>query len=260
MQRTVALVTDFGMRDHYVGVMKGVILSINPSVHLVDISHEVDSQDVTSAYFLLQNSYRYFPKGTIFVVVIDPEVGTDRSIIVVETSDYLFLAPDNGVLGFLDRGDPIRSIHEVTNTRLMLQPVSNTFQGRDIFAPAAGHLSKGLPPAKLGPPIRHIRHLESAKSHAAGEGVILGEVISVDKFGNLITNIDAEPVRQSGAVEIKLGKTVIRELSRAYADKKRGKLVALVGSSGTIEIAVTNGSASRKTGAKVGSVVRVTHR
>src|SRR5262245_47706871 len=119
MPRSIALVTDFGTRDHYVGVMKGVILSINPAVQIVDISHEVDSQDVTSAYFLLQNSYRYFPKGTIFVVVIDPEVGTDRSIIAVQTSDYTFLAPDNGVLGFLDRGDPIRSIHQVTNSKLM---------------------------------------------------------------------------------------------------------------------------------------------
>ena len=255
----IALLTDFGTRDHYVGVMKGVILSINRHAQIVDISHEVDSQDVTTAYFLLKNCYRYFPTGTIFVTVVDPEVGTERPIVAVQTPDYLFLAPDNGSLSFLAQEKIERMVH-VTNRKLMLEPVSNTFHGRDIFAPCAAHLSLGLDLAKFGPPTSTLTRFDCREPEISSEGVILGEVITIDKFGNLVTNISGDRVSDFKHIEVKLGRTVVQDLSRTYADKKKGSVVALIGSGGELEISVAQGNAAKKLKAKVGDVVRVRHR
>jgi hypothetical protein len=260
MSNIVALLTDFGTKDHYVGVMKGVILSVNRHAHIVDISHEISAQDVAGAYFLLKNGYRYFPTGTIFVVVVDPGVGTERAIVCVETPDYLFLAPDNGLLGFLERADKVTRRVHVTNRKLMLDPVSSTFHGRDVFAPVAGHLSAGLDLAQLGPEVKAIRTLDWREPEVSKEGVLLGEVVSVDQFGNLVTNISADAVKDARSVEIRVGRATVRELVRTYGDRRKGELVAIVSSSGTLEVAVVKGSAAKKTGAKAGAVVRVTHR
>ncbi len=256
VSNVIALLTDFGTRDHYVGVMKGVILSINPHANIVDISHDVDSQDVTSAYFLLKNCHRYFPPGTTFVAVVDPEVGTGRAVLCVETDDAFFLAPDNGVLGFVEK--PAR-ILSVTNRKYMLEPVSNTFHGRDIFAPVAAHLSLGLDPAKLGGPVKDIQRLNWREPEVSSEGVILGEVVSIDKFGNLITNISGDRLADVIHVDVKVGDAKIKDLAKTYADGKRGQAIALIGSGGNLEISVVRGNAAKKLGVKVGAVVRLRH-
>ena len=253
----VALLTDFGTRDHYVGVMKGVILSINPHVTIVDISHDIAPQDVMSAYFLLKNSHRYFPSGTIFVAVVDPEVGTHRAVLCAQTDEALYLAPDNGTLSFLAKPD---RVVQVTNRKYMLEPGSNTFHGRDIFAPVAAHLSLGLEVDKLGPPAKTILQLGCKEPEVSSEGVILGEVISIDQFGNLVTNIPADRLADFAAIEVKVAKTAIKSLSKTYGDHKKGEVIALIGSGGNLEISVVKGSAAKKLKAAAGDVIRVRHR
>jgi S-adenosylmethionine hydrolase len=256
----VALLTDFGLKDHYVGVMKGVILSVNPQARLIDISHDVSSQDILEAYFLLSNTYRYFPAGTIFVAVVDPDVGSDREILAVETGKYSFLAPDNGLLGFLEKDDSVQRVVQVRNDKYFLKPVSNTFHGRDIFAPVAGHLSLGVELSGLGPEAAGIRKIDAPTAKVTKEGRIVGEVVSIDHFGNLVTNIPGDHrLSQADSFELKIGKTSIRKLSASYASAKEGEILAIVGSTGNLEVSVNKGNAQKKTGAKVGDVVRVLH-
>jgi S-adenosylmethionine hydrolase len=258
--RLIVLLTDFGLKDHYVGVMKGVILSVNPEAHLIDLSHDIGSQDILEAYFLLSNSYRYFPPGTIFVAIVDPGVGTDRAILAVETNRYFFLAPNNGLLGFLEKEAGVRRIVHVQETRFFLSPVSNTFHGRDIFAPVAGHLSLGVDLGEFGPALKRMDTLEAPSPRVTREGSLVGEIVSIDHFGNLVTNIPAVQLPAAGPLEIRVGKSSIRELSPSYGSGPKGKLLALLGSSGTLEISVSQGSAARKTAAQVGDKVRVIHR
>lgn len=255
----IALITDFGLKDHYVGVMKGVILSVNPNARIIDISHDISSQDLLDAYFLLSNTYRYFPKGTIFVAIVDPGVGTDRAILAVQTNRYTFLAPDNGLLGFLQKDGTIERIVRVTNRKYFLDPISNTFHGRDIFAPVAGHLSLGVDPGALGNDVDRMERISAPSPKVTREGVIVGEIVSIDHFGNLVTNIPGDRLPAADTIEIRLGKKSIPELSKSYADGKKGELLALVGSTGNLEISVNKGNAERKTGAKVGDVVKVHH-
>jgi len=250
----IALLTDFGTKDHYVGAMKGVLLSVNRRVQIVDITHEVHPQDVTTAYFLLQNCYRSFPLGTIFVAVVDPGVGSPRAILCVETAQYLFLAPDNGILSFLEREDRITRMFRVTNRDLMLKSISATFHGRDVMAPVAAHLSLGLDLAKLGPPAASMVRLNE-RPVVNAEGRVLGQVVSVDRFGNLVTDIRAD--RLDGASEVRVGRTRIAGVSRTYADAKKGQTLAYVGSSGTLEIAVAHGNASKKLKIAKGETVQV---
>lgn len=254
MRGPIALLTDLGVKDHYVGVMKGVVLSVHPGAAIVDLSHEVESHDVMTAYFLLQNSYRYFPKGTIFVVVVDPGVGTERSIIGVETTDFTFLAPDNGVLGFLGREEKIRRIVKITNPKYFLQPVSNTFHGRDIFAPVAAHLAKGVDLGKMGEKAAAFTRFQTP-SVQEERGAVVGEIVAIDRFGNLITNIRKVP---EGNVEVRVGAAVVREISKTYGARKARELLAYLGSSGALEIAINKGNAAKKLGVKVGDAVRVT--
>jgi hypothetical protein len=255
----IALLTDFGLRDHYVGVMKGVILSVNPYARIIDISHEIGSQDILDAYFLLSNTYKYFPKGTIFAAVVDPGVGGDRAIIAVQTDRFVFLAPDNGLLGFLEKEGRIERAVRVQEPRYFLQPVSNTFHGRDIFAPVAGHLSLGIEIAHLGPDVERIQKIQAPSPKVTKEGVIVGEVVSVDRFGNLVTNIPGDRLTGADHVEVRIGKTTIHDLSKSYAFARKGQLLAVVGSTGNLEISVNRGSAQKKTGAKLGDGVRVHH-
>jgi len=255
----IALLTDFGLKDHYVGVMKGVILRINPEARLVDISHDIPSHGVLDAYFLLSNTYRYFPDGTIFVTVVDPGVGTDREILALQTDRYTFLAPDNGVLGFLEKEGRIRRAVHVRNRKYALEPVSSTFHGRDIFAPAAAHLSRGVDLLRMGPEAERMQKIAAPAPRVTREGVITGEVVSIDRFGNLVTNIPGEPLASADTLEIRVGDVTIDRLSRSYAEGKKGRAIALVGSTGNLEISVNRGQARKKTGAKVGDAVRVRH-
>jgi S-adenosylmethionine hydrolase len=255
----VALLTDFGLKDPYVGVMKGVILSVNPGAKLIDLSHDVPQQAVLDAYFLLSNSHRYFPAGTLFVSVVDPGVGSDRAIIGVETDRALYLAPDNGLLGFLEKDGKIRRIVRVEERKYFLEPVSNTFHGRDIFAPVAGHLSKGLDLGRLGPSARRLRTISAPAPKVTREGVLVGEIVSIDRFGNLVTNIPGGGLAGADAVQIRLRKTFVERIVTSYAAAPKGELVGIVGSGGTLELSVNRGDARKKTGAKVGDPVRVLH-
>ena len=239
--------------------MKGVILGVNPHARIIDISHDVGSQDVLEAYFLLSNSYRYFPAGTVFVAVVDPGVGSDRAIVAVDAERHTFLAPDNGLLGFLEKDGRIRRIVQVENDAFFLKPVSNTFHGRDIFAPVAGHLSQGIDLARLGPEVQRIQKIAAPAPKVTKEGVIVGEIVSIDRFGNLVTNIPGDRLAAADAVEVKVGKAVIRRLSTSYASTKKGEFLAIVGSTGNLEVSVNKGDARRKTGSKIGDVVRVHH-
>ena len=252
----IALLTDFGLRDPYVGIMKGVILGIHPEARIVDLTHEVRPQDVREAAFLLSGSIRYFPDGTVFVAVVDPGVGTDRPILAVRTDRHVFLAPDNGLLGFLYQAAKIRRVVEVRQREYFLEPVSRTFQGRDIFAPVAARISMGLDIRKLGPTVKTPKGLPPEP--VAHNGTIEGEVVTIDRFGNLVTNIPGEGL--SAKAQVKLGSRTIKGLSETYESARPGHLLALVSSSGTVELAVNRGNAQEVTGAAVGSRVRIKNR
>ena len=254
--KPIVLLTDFGLKDHYVGVTKGVILAKNKNAQIIDLSHDIESQDVMGAYFLLQNSYRYFPKGTVFVVIVDPTVGSDRDIVCVRTKDYLFLAPDNGVLSFLYKVDKVEEIYNVTNTKYFLPNISNTFHGRDIFAPVAAHLSLGFSTSKLGRKGSSIKRLGTVEPSIT-DGVVEGEVVSIDKFGNLITNISKNYLEGFSDASIKVKGKTINGIIRSYAGAKGRDLLATIGSSGYVEISVNRGNAAKKLAAKVGEKVSV---
>ena len=261
----ITLLTDFGTHDAYVGVMKGVILSINPSAVVIDVCHDVDPQDLIGAAYLINSFYRYFPKGTIHIVVVDPGVGGDRAIIAVELAGHFFLAPDNGALTLLMDENDVDTVIRVENPRYFLSTVSHTFHGRDIFAPAASHLSKGVRIDQLGSalspkdPVR----LSISKPHLSEKGELIGSVISIDRFGNCISNIDESRLKefiQTGpekTLEIQVDKTVIKSLSQSYLNAARSDPVAVIGSFGFLEIAVNCGNAGRRLKISRGDTVAV---
>jgi S-adenosyl-L-methionine hydrolase (adenosine-forming) len=249
----VALLTDYGLQDSYAGVMKGAILSANPKARIVDVTHDVPPQDVAEGARVLAAALPYFPDGTVFVAVVDPGVGSDRAILGVETDRHLFLAPDNGLLGFLHGRRKVR----ITESKYFLKPLSQTFHGRDIFAPVAGRLSAGADLATFGPAAKSMKTLPASEPRVSRKGVE-GEVVSIDRFGNLITNIPEALLPRRASV--KVGPHVVRALSRSYAEAPKGGLLALVGSTGHLEISVNHGSARRAAGIQRGDRVLVTRR
>ena len=194
--RIITLLSDFGNQDAYVGIMKGVIAGINPLANIIDISHSIPPQDIFNGAYLLYTSYKYFPKGTIHVAVVDPGVGSQRDIVCVETQDHLFLAPNNGLLSFVVQEEKPKGIFRVTNNRYFLPSPSNTFHGRDVFAPVAAHLSLGIKPHQLGVKISKLEQLDIPKPHYKKTGQLEGQIIYIDRFGNLITNITREHITQ----------------------------------------------------------------
>lgn len=240
MKRIVTITTDFGLEDHYVGAMKGAILSINPDARIIDISHEIPPHDIFKGAFTLRNFYRYFPKGTIHVAVVDPGVGSQRKPIAVEADGAIFVGPDNGVFSFIYRGSKSVKVFEITNSKYMLSDVSFTFHGRDIFAPAAAHLSLGVSVEDLGKRVRKPVELP-IKEPEVRKNEIIGEFIYLDSFGNLVTNIPSDLLKHESTIFI--GKRVIKGISKSYADVSIGKLVAVLGSSGFLEISVNQGRA-----------------
>jgi len=245
---TIALMTDFGTSDHYVASMKGVILGIAPDVRLIDITHEIAPQDIRAGHFTLAACYQDFPTGTIFVGVIDPGVGTGRRPILVETGRYIFVGPDNGQFGFaLAESERVIA---VTDQRFHRPDVAKTFHGRDIFAPVAGYLATGTRPEKFGPSIADPVDFELPKPAAMPDGSVAGEVLHIDRFGNLITNLTPDAV--SGSVEIELGGSRIAAASQTYADAPVGEPFIIAGSSGYLEISVKDGSAASALGAGQG--------
>jgi hypothetical protein len=255
-KKIITLLTDFSNKDGFVGTMKGVILSINPRVELVDISHEVSRHNTLEASVVLRTSYHFFPKGTIHLVVIDPEVGGSRRAILVETEKYFFVGPDNGALSFALENEKIKKVVELTNTKYFSHDVSNTFHGRDVFAPVAAHLAKGVPASKFGTLTKEYRRftLLSPRIHRHG---VSGKVIYIDHFGNLVTNI-------SGGMAIKLAQKKIAvniknfkidKISKTYTDSPAGQVMAVIGSNDCLEIAVNQGNASEILKAKEGTEI-----
>src|SRR5262245_65149816 len=253
----IALLTDFGLRDHYVGTMKGVALGICPEASLVDISHDVAPQDVVGAAVELVDAYRYFPSGTIFLVVVDPGVGSTRRAIAAEAGEYRFVAPDNGVLTVVPDQSAPRRVVELTESKYARPTISTTFEGRDRFAPAAAWLASGTPLSALGRPVSSLVRLEVPRPHASDNG-IEGEVLRVDRFGNLITNIDVATLTSiAGTVGVRIGSREIPRMVSTYAGAKPGELCALIGSSDRLEIAVSGGSAAETLGLGRGAVVQL---
>ncbi len=268
----VALLTDFGTADAYVASMKGVTLGICPDATIVDITHEIAPQNVPQGAFVLHTAHSSFPKGTIFVAVVDPGVGTQRRTLAVQTRDYRFVAPDNGLLTYLAREHlpqeapkeklfapyqapmpPGWSAVALTRPTFWRQPVSATFHGRDIFAPVAAHLAQGVPLEELGKPATTLTVLHVPQPVRVGE-MLKGIVLHVDRFGNLVTNVPAALV-DGKRVRVQVGTTTIKGLSATYGEG-RG-LVALVGSHGYLEVAMVGGSAARTLGIGVGEGVEV---
>ncbi len=261
----ITLTTDFGDTDEYVGVLKGVILGINPQAQIVDITHQIDPHDLIQGAVVVQSAYSYFPPGTVHVVVIDPGVGGDRSILAMELGGHTFLAPNNGVLSRVMEKTQIDIIIEVENREFFLQPVSRTFHGRDIFAPVAAHLSAGLEIEKLGPRLdeHQIETLRIPKPEASGSGGITGMIVSIDRFGNLITNIDFKCLNffckhDTKQPEFRIGDYRIKGLSKNYASAGTSAPVALVGSRGFLEIAVNCGNAAAFFKVQKGDLVVIT--
>ena len=261
----ITLLTDFGLEDEYVGVMKGVILSINPSAKIVDISHQVNPQNLMQAALIVQSAYPYFPSGTIHVVVVDPGVGGGRDILVVEAGKQRFVAPDNGVLSLLlERQDPV-SVTLIQNPDYYLKPVSRTFHGRDIFAPVAAHMSNGIDLKQLGPPADpdKIFHLHVPRSQISNTGELLGEIVAIDHFGNLMTNIDEDrlesfcPQRNQDKVLVGLEKCQITGISSSYDRAAPNMPLAIIGSRGYLEIAVNKDNAEKYFSANIGDTVRL---
>jgi S-adenosyl-L-methionine hydrolase (adenosine-forming) len=253
----IALLTDFGLRDHYVGAMKGVMLGICPEASLVDISHDIAPQDVLGAALELEAAYRYFPPGTVFLVVVDPGVGSTRRPIAAEVGEYQFVAPDNGVLSLVFDEQWSQHVVELTESQYARPTISRTFEGRDRFAPAAAWLANGIQLTALGPPVESLVRLEVPRSRRSPTGID-GEVLRVDRFGNLITNIDEGALGSlAPAVAVHVGPHVIQHVVATYAETRPGELCALVGSSGRLEIAVNGGSAAEALGLARGALVQL---
>lgn len=258
----IALLTDFGTRDHYVGTMKGVMLGLCPDATLVDISHDIPAHDVLAGAFELAASYCYFPKGTIFLVVVDPGVGSTRRGIAVECGDYLFVAPDNGVLSIVFEEMPPHRIVELGNTRYARPAISKTFEGRDRFAPAAAWLATGLELTALGEPAEQPVMLNVPRP-AVTSGAIDGQVVRIDRFGNLVTNIDRRTFAgfaSTGSIVIRIAGQDIARVISTYAEAVPGELCALFGSTDHLELALNGASAAALTGATRGSAVHVGRR
>lgn len=258
-----ALLTDFGYRDPYVAMMKGVLLGINPSLQLVDITHDITPQRVREAALVLSASYRFFPPGTIFVVVVDPGVGGTRRALIAEIPHFTFLAPDNGVLDLvLEEGETCRVMH-VTNETYFRPQVSRTFHGRDIFAPVAAWLSRGVDPSVLGPPIADYVGLSLPRPRVLPDGSLAGEVMYEDRFGNLITNLSEAWVGQQwgpgpwGGVTGQLDRHLVSGLNDYYAQRPPGAVGMIFDSWGFLEVFVYQGHAGRMLGAGEGTPVRV---
>lgn len=257
--KIITLLTDFGSADPFIGIMKGVILGINPRVAIVDLSHGVSPQEVLEAAFLLHCSYRYFPRGTIHVVVIDPGVGGRRKPLLAEGIHGYYIAPDNGVLSYLFGSGEVQRVVEITADEYFLHPVSQTFHGRDIFAPIAAHLARGESIDRFGRLTSSYTCL-TLPTVKRRERSLIGSTLHVDRFGNLVTNISASELSDFSLdkdVRVSVKNRVIHGLVDSYESLKAGEIGAIVGSTGYLEIFSNRGSAARILKGRRGTVVRV---
>jgi S-adenosylmethionine hydrolase len=243
----ITLTTDFGLEDPFVGVMKGAILGIAPEVQIVDITHSIPSHNILQASLVLRNSYCFFPKGTVHVVVVDPGVGSSRRPILVVTKRYYFIGPDNGVLSLACELEDWVQVFHLTSRKHFLNPVSNTFHGRDIFSPVAAWLSRGTAPDLLGERVSSLVKLDFPSVRRNGN-TLHATVLYADKFGNLVTNISAQdlsgPDKDSLPFVIQLGDKIISQLRPSYAGAGPGEIFSIWGSSGLLEISMNQASAA----------------
>ena len=274
MGTIITLTTDFGIQDAYVAAMKGVILGINPEATIVDICHSIEPQNIAQAAFVISTAYDYFPQDTIHVVIVDPGVGSQRRAIILRTSKAFFIAPDNGVLSYVIGDSSDKSFAEegnlpivklkrlpsgsqaisLTNPKFWRHPVSATFHGRDIFAPVAAYLSLGVPLEEFGKAITSLLVFPIPRPQVGSNGKLIGHVLHIDHFGNLITNIRKEFL-PSRKLYVEIGGQCIEGLSTSYAEGD--KLLAILGSSGYLEVAMKGGSAAGLLRAKAGDEVRI---
>lgn len=258
----VSLTTDFGLADHFVGTMKAVILGINPLAQFIDLSHQVISHDVFDGALTLGLAYPYFPAGTVHLVVVDPGVGSSRRPIIARTGQHTFVAPDNGVLSMVYEREASVEVRHVTADHYFLKPVSNTFHGRDVFAPIAAWLSRGIETEKLGDVITDYVRFVPPKPRRGDHGQVKGSIIKVDKFGNLITNIGAADLPEllaaaPPAFEIVLNQHKINQLYSSYSMGKAAEVFAIFGSSGFVEICQNRASAAKNLGAARGTELTI---
>ena len=261
----ITLLTDFGTKDSYVGEMKGVVLSINPAAAIVDISHSIRPQDITQAAFMIHSAYRYFPVGTVHVVVVDPGVGTSRTILGAKQGGHTFIAPNNGVLTLICDDSALEYAVEVESSRFALKPSSQTFHGRDIFAPISAHLSLGIDLKSLGPVINTDAYvtIPNVCPDTSHPDRISGSIVSVDNFGNLITNIDWITIKSrftadiADTLKVEINQNSISGLAQTYANVAIQQPVAIIGSHGYLEIAVNHGDAQKYFNVCIGDAVNL---
>lgn len=257
--RIITLLTDFGTKDHYVASMKGTILGINPRSNIVDISHQISPQDIQEGAFLLASAFSSFPRGTIHLSVVDPGVGGPRRPILIVTSRYYFIGPDNGIFTLVLQREKVKQVVALTNRKYFLSRVSSTFHGRDVFAPVAAHLSLGIGPKSFGDEIDSWESLRIKTPERTGTE-LLGEVLYVDAFGNLISNIDKKTFldfTRSHDFVIKTGGQSIHGLKRGYWEGKQGKVIAVIGSSGSLEVSIRERNAQKLLHMKRGDRIKV---
>ena len=252
----ITLLTDFGLQDGYVASMKGVILQICPDAKLVDISHLIPAQNIRSGAFVLYSSYDNFPNGTIHLAVVDPGVGTQRGAVAIRTNSFFFVGPDNGLFSLILRKEAKWEARRLENSQFLRSPVSNTFHGRDLFAPVAAHLASGVDFHTLGPACDLM--FPRWGEPIAGRGEVRGEVIHIDRFGNAITNVPGEILEKQGPPckwSIRAGELTIDSIQQTYGRAGAREALALTGSSGFIEIAVNQGNAASELKLEQGTVV-----
>lgn len=262
VQRIITFTTDFGVTEHYVGVMKGVVYSINPAARIIDITNSVQPFDILDGAIAISQAYSYFPKDSIHLVVVDPGVGGQRRPIVVNAGQYQFVAPDNGVLSMVYEREERILVRHITSEHYFRQPVSNTFHGRDVFAPVAAYLSKGVDGVKFGEEISDYVRFAAPKPKPSGPGAWKAVVLKTDRFGNLITNITPKDIPEifdgsSQSFKITVGKAEVTKLCSTYSAGNAGELFAVLGSTGFLEVSANKGAASRLAGADKGSEVNL---
>lgn len=257
----ITLLTDFGECDHYVACMKGVILQWAPTAPIIDVTHAIEPQDVVHAAFVLRQVFEHFPPGTIHVAVVDPGVGSPRRSLAARYSGQTVLAPDNGLLTFVHRDFALEELRSIENTQLFEPNVSATFHGRDIFAPIAGHLWQGMSFEKVGPEIAELELLNIDHPKTLDHGGLEGQVLYIDHFGNVISNISAEDLvaveRPPDRLNVQIGPLSVGPVSRTYSDVSPGEVVAVIGSTGMLEIAINQGNAAAHLRAAPGTIVVV---
>lgn len=258
-RRIITLTTDFGTADHFVGEMKGVILGIAPEARIADITHEIPAFEIGHGAFVIAEASRWFPQKTIHVVVVDPGVGMARRPILIEANGQYFIGPDNGVLAMAYSGIPHKA-REITTPKILSQPISRTFHGRDIYAPAAAHLAAGMRPSALGGLIDDHLKLTFYTPQRTARRVWSGTVLHIDRFGNLITNFrlsEFEGLR-TRPFQVVIGPVTIGRLALTYADSDPGEAVVIEGSCGLLEISVNQNSAAKMLGCGAGAPVELT--